>query len=314
MHYDAVMGAWGHNIFDSDLAADLRDELRDAIASGLSTKKATDRVLAAWHGTLEDPEDGPEAWIALLEAQREVGRLDPRVKKRGLEVLAAGGDLARWQREAPELVSKRKAALEQLRKRLDAKLPPAKPIRARRRHETELEPGDLLAFRIREGVFLPLWVCTVREDRGGRAPVVVPLARFFEKAPTPSAAKRVEACWYHLRDPIFGGRWLGNIVYGMRRANDGAGRYRRIASGFEPKGKGRVGGGTVSNLTDGGLVPSLLRSVFFFRFLRGCSRCGRSGYDPSLPEVMEAGVETAPLAAAYDALALDAAGRCSSCT
>lgn len=307
------MGTWGHKIFDSDLAADLRNEFRDAVAGGLSTKKATDRVLAAWHATLDDPEDGPEAWIALVEAQREAGRLDPRVKKQAIAVLASGGDLARWQREAPALASQREAVLKRLRASLDKPLPAAKKIKARRQNETELEAGDLLAFRLRDRVYLALWVSKVHEDRGGRSPVVVPLARFFEEPPTAAAAKRVEACWYRLRDPIFGGRWLSHIVFGMQRADDKAGRYRRITTAFSPKGKGRTQGGTLSNLTDGRLADQLVQSVLFFRYLRGCDKCNASGYDPALPESVEAGVETTALCKSYDPLVLTA-GLCPACS
>lgn len=308
------MGAWGHKIFDSDLAADLRNEFRDAVAAGLSTKKATDRVLAAWHATLEDPEDGSEAWIALVEAQREAGRLDPRVKKRATAVLAGGGDLARWRRDAPELASKREAVLKRLAASLEKPLPAAKKIKARRKNETELEAGDLLTFRLRDSVYVALWVSRVHEDRGGRSPVVVPLARFFDQPPTATGARGVQACWYRLRDPIFRGRWLSHIVFGMQRAEDTAGRYRRIATGFSPKGEGHTGGGTVSNLSDGRLADQLVQSVLFFRYLRGCAECNESGYDPDLPESVEAGVETTAFRESYEPLVLNAAGLCPACS
>lgn len=125
------MGTWGHGIFDSDMAADLGNELRDAIAAGGAPREVTTRLIAAWRDTLEDPEDGPTAWLALAEAQRECGRLDARVKRRAIEVLEGGGDLARWEREAPELAKKRERVLKKPRTQLDAPLPAAKKIRPR---------------------------------------------------------------------------------------------------------------------------------------------------------------------------------------
>jgi hypothetical protein len=86
------MGTW---IFDSDLAADLPKELRDALASGDAPREVTTRLIAAWRDTLDDPEDGPTAWLALTEAQRDCGRLDDWVKRRAIELLEASQDLPR---------------------------------------------------------------------------------------------------------------------------------------------------------------------------------------------------------------------------
>ena len=40
------MGTWGTGIFSDDNAADLRDDYRDFIGDGLSSREATDRLLA----------------------------------------------------------------------------------------------------------------------------------------------------------------------------------------------------------------------------------------------------------------------------
>lgn len=76
------MGTWGVGIFSDDLAADIRDGYRDHLGDGLSGPDATDRVLAAHAEALDDPEEGPVAWLALAAAQLQVGRLEERVRER----------------------------------------------------------------------------------------------------------------------------------------------------------------------------------------------------------------------------------------
>jgi hypothetical protein len=39
------MGSWGPGIFSDDVASDVRDDWREAIAEGLSPEDATDRLV-----------------------------------------------------------------------------------------------------------------------------------------------------------------------------------------------------------------------------------------------------------------------------
>lgn len=42
------MGAWGTAIYSDDLAADLRDELRDLVAEGMSSAAAVDKLVTEY--------------------------------------------------------------------------------------------------------------------------------------------------------------------------------------------------------------------------------------------------------------------------
>lgn len=310
------MGTWGHGIFDSDMAADLRSELRDAIAAGGAPREVTTRLIAAWRDTLEDPEDGPTAWLALAEAQRECGRLDDRVKRRAIEVLEAGGDLARWEREAPELAKKRERVLKKLRTQLDAPLPAAKKIRPRARYETALEVGDLLAYRLASAVaeaWIALWVRAITEYPSGRAPVVVPLARGFATAPTPADCANVEACWRRDRDPTFGGKWCDARVSGMQHVDHPGRRYHRIAQKVTPLGEGKPGGGTVCFFGAERTDELLRDTIVVFRCTTNCARCGASGYPGELPDRLDGLLPTAFVRTYRQPIALDAKGRCDNC-
>lgn len=311
------MGTWGHGIFDSDLAADLRNELRDALAAGEAPAEITTRMVAAWRDTLDDPEDGPTAWLALAEAQRESGRLDARVKRRALEVLAAGGDLARWERESPALAKKREKVLTKLRSQLEAPLPAPKKIRRRKQVETALEVGDLLAYRLDPPVaeaWIALWVSAIQSDKGGRAPVVVPLARAFAEPPTPAICADVPACWRRDRDPTFGGRWGALIVYGMQHVDHPGRRYCRIAQKLTPLGGGKPGGGAVCSFGAPRTDEILRDTIVQFRGTTTCESCGAPGHLPDLPERLDGLLPTDYARTYYQPITLDAQGRCPACS
>src|SRR5262245_4761354 len=116
------MGAWGVGIFDDDVACDVRLALYDLLRAGQSPTEATDAVLADLADMLADEEDGPVALLALAAAQWEAGRLDPRIKRRALKIIAQGVDF-RWQDSAQR--EQRRAELAELATKLNQ--PPPSP-------------------------------------------------------------------------------------------------------------------------------------------------------------------------------------------
>src|SRR4051812_31713266 len=106
------MGAWGVGIFDDDVACDARNALYDLLREGHAVKEATDMVLEELSEMLEDEEDGPVVILALAAAQWEVGRLDPRIKKRALKIIDRGVDF-RWA-DNSEHRDHRRTVLEEL--------------------------------------------------------------------------------------------------------------------------------------------------------------------------------------------------------
>lgn len=309
------MGAWGPGLFDDDLACAIRDEFRDRIAAGAAADAVTLALLTGWRETLADPEDGPVALLALAETQWDCGRLDPRVKRRALALLAAGGDVERWRREAPELANERATVLARLGKKLAKQPPRPKKITPRRRVATELEPGDLLLWRLVDSKrWLPLWVAELAEDKSGRSPVVVPLSRTYAQKPSAARLAKVDACWYHVRGQYgFSGKWLGHWVAGMEAAEHPGGLYRRITTAFTPAGGGNETTSSVSQLYDPGLTDAFLRSLVFSRAIIQCTTCAACGYKPSLGAELEPGVSTAYARDHYEPLKLGRDGRCAAC-
>lgn len=113
------MGAWGYDIFDDDVAADVRVEFEGALETGASVAHATAVVLREWADAMDDPDDGPIVWLALAALQLDRNELQSNVRDHALAVIDGGENLRRWEEEAtPGDAAGRKRALDELRARL----------------------------------------------------------------------------------------------------------------------------------------------------------------------------------------------------
>ena len=174
------MGTWGTGIFADDFASDIRADWREAIEDGLTPAAATSVLIARYRAReLGDDDDGPTFWIALAAAQTLTGRLQPEVKQRALEVITAGGDVARFEVDDARLGRKRAAALADLAAALRG---PQRAPTIIKRPKPRLSPaaiGDLVLVRgsgpsHRDGYFLVIGI-TAAWPRGSTAPEMVAL-------------------------------------------------------------------------------------------------------------------------------------------
>jgi hypothetical protein len=124
------MGAWGIGLFEDDMACDTRDMYYGLLRDGVPPKKATTQLLGEMEEELDDDEDGPVIILALAAAQWDAGRLDERIKRRALKLLAKGVD-PRW--EQTEYRDQRAKVLDGLKTKLLSHPPPPRDI-------SELEP------------------------------------------------------------------------------------------------------------------------------------------------------------------------------
>ena len=201
------MGTWGTGIFDSDTAAEVREAWRDAILDGLDPAASTERVLADYASSFEDPDDAIAGSLALALAQHETGRLQDAVRDRALAIIAAGADLEQWQDENPPFVSRRRRALE----RLEAKLtgPQPSPKRLRRSKPVlgvAFDVGDVVHIR-GEGGTEALFAVV----EGGHEPTVVPLLWEGGTIPPHEALKRLPGLLTEGRTPWQAAERLGPI-------------------------------------------------------------------------------------------------------
>jgi len=165
------MGTWGVGVFSNDMAADIRDDLRDLIAEGTSAENATSR-LRDEYGIGEGGADDHDFWLGLAAAQHSIGHVDEAVRSRAIEIIEAPEELERWQ---PKDRKRRQAALEKLRERLSQPPPPPKRLRPRVQVDTRLESGQHVLFVV-DGRRVLLRVTSVSDDKGGRYPHAVLVA------------------------------------------------------------------------------------------------------------------------------------------
>src|SRR5579863_1287880 len=110
------MGAWGPALFSDDTACDIRDEYRELIADGLDDAEATRRILESNADAMEDEDEATVIWLALAVTQSKLGRLDPAVAGRALQIIDDGADVGRWaEEEGPKKAAQRQAALDKAR-------------------------------------------------------------------------------------------------------------------------------------------------------------------------------------------------------
>ncbi len=135
------MAASGVGLFQDDVAADVRSEYLDLLASGASDVDAFRTMVREWKESLADSDDGPVFWLALAATQWEYGRLHPRAKVEALKVIDQGKGIDRW--DDAGLAKKRQAVLAQLKKKLLA--PPPKKRTPRIRAVPEAPSTSLTA-------------------------------------------------------------------------------------------------------------------------------------------------------------------------
>jgi len=134
---DAV-GAWGTGIFSDDTASDVRSDYRSLLESGVDDAHAMREILRTY-----TPDD-TVVWLALAAAQSKLGRLDPTVAARALEVIDTDEDLEHWMDTEPKERRGRRRALARLRQTLTGPQPERQEVKLQWRHHTDLEVGDVL--------------------------------------------------------------------------------------------------------------------------------------------------------------------------
>jgi len=161
------MGTWGVAIFSDDVAADVRDCFTDLIADGLNSQDATERLVAESKEILDDEDDALVFWLALAATQSKLGRLTNEVRDRALAVIDSGDELRRWAELSKSDISRRKQHLLKLRQQLCGVQPKPKKLRPRQKSSTDFKPGDVVAYRVDDGLAVRFCVLQLWGDRGG---------------------------------------------------------------------------------------------------------------------------------------------------
>ena len=142
------MGAWGANLYQDDVALDIKDEYKDNLRRGKTNEEAMQEIIDKYQELLEDEEDRGVFWLALADTQWNLGRLDEQVKKQALEIIELGTDLKRWEINE-KLYNKRKEILEKLKEKLLSPQPEEKRMPKYRTYKCEWENGDVFAYQLK---------------------------------------------------------------------------------------------------------------------------------------------------------------------
>jgi hypothetical protein len=138
------MGTSGTALFDDDTASDVKREFLELLRRGLTSGQAVEVLKRDWSASIADADDGPTFWLALAATEWAYGCLDDAIKRRAIEVIDSGDDLARWSGAS---AGRRRNVLAALRAQLLS--PQPKPKRPRKqksiepppRHEVEAPDG-----------------------------------------------------------------------------------------------------------------------------------------------------------------------------
>ena len=142
------MGAWGANLYQDDVALDIKDEYKDNLRRGKTNEEAMQEIIDKYQELLEDEEDRGVFWLALADTQWNLGRLDEQVKKQALEIIELGIDLKRWESNE-KLYNKRKEILEKLKEKLLSPQPEEKRMPKYRTYKCEWKNGDVFAYQLK---------------------------------------------------------------------------------------------------------------------------------------------------------------------
>lgn len=142
------MGAWGANLYQDDVALDVKDEYKDNLRRGKTNEEAMQEIIDKYQELLEDEEDRGVFWLALADTQWNLGRLDDQVKEQALEIIELGTDLKRWEVNE-KLYNKRKEILEKIKEKLLSPQPEEKRMPKYRTYKCEWENGDVFAYQLK---------------------------------------------------------------------------------------------------------------------------------------------------------------------
>jgi hypothetical protein len=164
------MGAWGPGIFSDDDACDIREDVRDFVADGLSPPEIERRILDEYAPPGTDAYRAAVARIAIALRLHKFGRLDAGIRDRAIAVIDDGSAVGEWFGHGEE--RKRRAALQKAREQLLSPQPPAKKVSKPRVLECPWDAGDLVSYQLQSGALLVFVVRAVHDDKGGTYPTI----------------------------------------------------------------------------------------------------------------------------------------------
>jgi hypothetical protein len=215
------VGTIGPALFSDDLACDVRDEYRAHVEDGLTAEQASAAIITQYAAEASDPDMTVTFWVALAVTQSRLGRLQDYVRDRAVELIDAGGDVARWESENARLAPKRAAALARAREQLSGAQPQPRVLRPPKTYPTSLLPGQVLARTGTNGTVVLLRVVSIETSRWSIGPVLKVLDYDGNRVPGPWRLRKLPDRPQPYKHTIKLPLWNITTFYVIRvRAND----------------------------------------------------------------------------------------------
>ncbi len=113
-----MMGTWGFEIFDDDIAFDVKATFEDYVDSGMSMDEVTERVMEDFEDALNDPDENPVVILALAILQLKEDDVVEAIRESALDIIESGDLLAAWEYADPDDLQEKKKFLKQLKSKL----------------------------------------------------------------------------------------------------------------------------------------------------------------------------------------------------
>jgi hypothetical protein len=142
------MGTWGPNLYQDDLAEEVRDYYIDQLRKGKSGKAITQELINGNKLLLSDKDEAPVFWFALADVQWSYGRLEDFVKENALHHIHEGSDVLRWQSENLKMSKIRENVLLKLEQKLLSQQPVEKKIKPLNLYQCTWKVGDVFSYEL----------------------------------------------------------------------------------------------------------------------------------------------------------------------
>lgn len=141
------MGTWGLELYQDDIASDIKTEYKDKLHKGKTNEEALYEIIEENREIIEDKDEAPLFWFALADTQWDLGRLDEYVKKEALRYIETQADLANWNEDI-NLYKNRVKILQNLKCKLLTPQPMEKRIKQYSLYRCEWNMGDIFIYQL----------------------------------------------------------------------------------------------------------------------------------------------------------------------
>jgi len=147
------MGHWGTEIFNNDIADEVKDGYIGKLKTG--TGKSDEQILSEFltenEDYITDDNDMIDFWFALSSIMHDYGRLTDEVKQKALDIIEKGLDLERWKES--KKCKERLRKVEKLKTKLLSPLPQYRKVAILKSWICPWKENDVFLYKLDETIY-----------------------------------------------------------------------------------------------------------------------------------------------------------------